>query len=133
MYEGYPKETRDQAIKLFKEGGRSIAEIAKIIGTSNECARNWISIDPEIIKYKKLARRLRDLGWKPSEISKRLAVRYFPVDYRLVQGWTKMQSDGTVRERQRTEDQKTAEWCNNQLKKWPRAEGIDEHLEELID
>lgn len=38
----YPPEFRLEAVRLVKEGGRKIADVAKELGMSGESLRNWI-------------------------------------------------------------------------------------------
>ncbi len=41
----YPKEFREGAVALARQGGRSIAEIAKELGIADSCLRNWLKQD----------------------------------------------------------------------------------------
>ncbi len=41
----YPKEFREGAIGLAREGDRPVAEIAKELGIAESCLRNWLKQD----------------------------------------------------------------------------------------
>jgi transposase len=41
----YPKEFREGAIQLAREGERPVAEIAKELGIAESCLRNWLKQD----------------------------------------------------------------------------------------
>ena len=51
----YPKEFRDGAVQLAREGERPISEIAKELGIAESCLRNWLKQD-------QVERRERDDG-----------------------------------------------------------------------
>ncbi len=38
----YPPEYRAEAVRLVREGGRDLAEVAQSLGISTESLRNWI-------------------------------------------------------------------------------------------
>jgi transposase-like protein len=56
----YPKEFREGAVKLARQGERPIAEIAKELGIAESCLRNWLKQD-------QLDRRERDDGLTSKE------------------------------------------------------------------
>jgi transposase len=39
---GYPAEFRAEAVRLYRESGRSLREIAQDLGVSNESLRRWV-------------------------------------------------------------------------------------------
>ncbi len=41
----YPKEFREGAIAMAREGERPVAEIAKELGIADSCLRNWLKQD----------------------------------------------------------------------------------------
>ena len=41
----YPLEVRAEAIRLVREGGRSPAEAAKVVGCTDQTVRNWLAQD----------------------------------------------------------------------------------------
>ena len=41
----YPKEFREGAVQLAREGERPVAEIAKQLGVAESCLRNWLKQD----------------------------------------------------------------------------------------
>jgi transposase-like protein len=51
----YPKEFREGAVKLAREGDRPMSAIAKDLGIAESCLRNWLKQD-------KVDRRERDDG-----------------------------------------------------------------------
>jgi transposase-like protein len=51
----YPREFREGAVQLARQGDRPIAEIAKELGIAESCLRNWLKQD-------QLDRRERDDG-----------------------------------------------------------------------
>jgi transposase len=51
----YPREFREGAVQLARQGERPIAEIAKELGIAESCLRNWLKQD-------QLDRRERDDG-----------------------------------------------------------------------
>jgi transposase len=51
----YPKEFREGAIALARQGERPVAEIAKELGVAESCLRNWLKQD-------QLDQRQRDDG-----------------------------------------------------------------------
>lgn len=56
----YPREFREGAVQLARQGERPIAEIAKDLGIAESCLRNWLKQD-------KLDRRDRDDGLTSKE------------------------------------------------------------------
>ncbi len=56
----YPKEFREGAIALARQGERPIAEIARELGIAESCLRNWLKQD-------QLDRRERDDGLSTRE------------------------------------------------------------------
>ena len=38
----YPSEYRTEAVRLVREGGRDLAEVAQSLGISTESLRNWV-------------------------------------------------------------------------------------------
>lgn len=56
----YPKEFRQGAVELARQGERPIAEIAKELGIAESCLRNWLKQD-------QLDRRERDDGLSSRE------------------------------------------------------------------
>jgi transposase len=56
----YPREFREGAVQLARQGERPIAEIAKELGIAESCLRNWLKQD-------QLDRRERDDGLSSSE------------------------------------------------------------------
>lgn len=56
----YPKEFREGAVQLVREGERPIAEIARELGIAESCLRNWLKRD-------QLDRRERDDGLSSAE------------------------------------------------------------------
>lgn len=45
MPKPYPKEFREGAVALARQGDRPIAEIAKELGIAEPCLRNWLKQD----------------------------------------------------------------------------------------
>lgn len=45
MLRPYPKEFRAGAIKLARQGDRSIARVAADVGIAQSCLRNWLKQD----------------------------------------------------------------------------------------
>ena len=41
----YPREFRENAVALARQGDRPISEIAKGLGIADSCLRNWIKRD----------------------------------------------------------------------------------------
>ncbi len=41
----YPKEFREGAVQLARQGERSVPEIAKELGIAESCLRNWLKQD----------------------------------------------------------------------------------------
>ncbi|MGH2867327.1 MAG: transposase [Solirubrobacteraceae bacterium] len=41
----YPKEFREGAVELARQGERTVAEIAKELGIAESCLRNWLKQD----------------------------------------------------------------------------------------
>ena len=41
----YPKEFREGAVALARQGDRSVPEIAKDLGIAESCLRNWLKQD----------------------------------------------------------------------------------------
>lgn len=39
----YPLEYRAEAVRLVREGGRSIGDVASSLGVSTESIRNWVA------------------------------------------------------------------------------------------
>ena len=39
----YPPEVRAEAIRLVREGGRSFAEVAAVVGCSDQTVSNWVA------------------------------------------------------------------------------------------
>ena len=56
----YPKEFREGAVQLARQGERPISEIAKELGIAESCLRNWLKQD-------QLDRRERDDGLTSKE------------------------------------------------------------------
>lgn len=56
----YPREFREGAVALARQGERPIAEIAKELGIAESCLRNWLKQD-------QLDRRDRDDGLTSKE------------------------------------------------------------------
>jgi transposase-like protein len=56
----YPKEFREGAVQLAREGERPIADIARELGIAESCLRNWLKRD-------QLDRRERDDGVTSAE------------------------------------------------------------------
>jgi transposase len=56
----YPREFREGAVQLARQGERPIAEIAKELGIAESCLRNWL-------KQYELDRRERDDGLTSEE------------------------------------------------------------------
>ena len=56
----YPREFREGAVALARQGERPIAEIAKELGIAESCLRNWL-------KQEQLDRRERDDGLTSKE------------------------------------------------------------------
>jgi transposase-like protein len=56
----YPKEFRESAVALARQGVRPISEIAKGLGIAESCLRNWVKRD-------QLDRRERDDGLTTAE------------------------------------------------------------------
>jgi transposase len=56
----YPKEFREGALQLVREGERPIAEIAHSLGIAESCLRRWI-------KQAELDSGKRDDGWTTGE------------------------------------------------------------------
>jgi len=56
----YPKEFREGAVQLAREGERPIADIARELGIAESCLRNWLKRD-------QLDRRERDDGLTTAE------------------------------------------------------------------
>ena len=56
----YPKEFREGALELVRQGERSIAEIARDLSIAESCLRNWVKRD-------ELDRGLRDDGLTTAE------------------------------------------------------------------
>lgn len=56
----YPREFREGAVKLARQGERPISEIAKELGIAESCLRNWLKRD-------QLDRRERDDGLTSKE------------------------------------------------------------------
>lgn len=56
----YPKEFREGAVALARQGERPIAEIARELGIADSCLRNWLKQD-------QLDRRERDDGLSTRE------------------------------------------------------------------
>ena len=56
----YPKEFREGAVQLAREGERPIAQIAKELGIAESCLRNWLKQD-------QVDRRERDDGLSTRE------------------------------------------------------------------
>jgi transposase len=56
----YPREFREGAVALARQGERPIAEIAKELGIAESCLRNWLKRD-------QLDRRERDDGLTSKE------------------------------------------------------------------
>ncbi len=56
----YPREFREGAVQLARQGERPIAEIAKELGIAESCLRNWLKQD-------QLDRRERDDGLTSKE------------------------------------------------------------------
>jgi transposase-like protein len=56
----YPREFREGAVALARQGDRPIAEIAKELGIAESCLRNWLKQD-------QLDRRERDDGLTSKE------------------------------------------------------------------
>lgn len=56
----YPREFREGAVALARQGERPIAEIAKELGIAESCLRNWLKQD-------QLDRRERDDGLTSKE------------------------------------------------------------------
>ena len=56
----YPKEFREGAVELARQGEHPIAEIAKELGIAESCLRNWLKRD-------QLDRRERDDGLTSKE------------------------------------------------------------------
>jgi transposase-like protein len=56
----YPKEFREGAVQLARQGERPIADIARELGIAESCLRNWLKRD-------QLDRRERDDGLTSAE------------------------------------------------------------------
>ena len=56
----YPKEFREGAVQLARQGERPIAEIARELGIAESCLRNWLKRD-------QLDHRERDDGLSSAE------------------------------------------------------------------
>ncbi len=56
----YPREFREGAVALARQGERPIAEIAKELGIAESCLRNWLKQD-------QVDRRERDDGLSSKE------------------------------------------------------------------
>ena len=56
----YPKEFREGAVQLARQGERPIADIARELGIAESCLRNWLKRD-------QLDRRERDDGLTTAE------------------------------------------------------------------
>jgi transposase-like protein len=56
----YPKEFREGAIALARQGDRSVPDIAKDLGIAESCLRNWLKQD-------KVDRQERDDGLTTDE------------------------------------------------------------------
>lgn len=56
----YPREFREGALQLVREGDRSIVQIANELGIAESCLRRWVKQD-------QLDRRERDDGLTTSE------------------------------------------------------------------
>lgn len=56
----YPREFREGAVELARQGERPIAEIAKELGIAESCLRNWLKQD-------QVDRRERDDGLTSKE------------------------------------------------------------------
>lgn len=64
----YPREFREGAVVLARQGERSVAEIAKELGIAESCLRNWLKSD-------QLDRRERDDGVTSKEREELRALR----------------------------------------------------------
>jgi len=43
----YPKEFREDVVRVFKESGSTIAQVAKDFGVSASCLQRWLAQDEE--------------------------------------------------------------------------------------
>jgi transposase len=81
----YPEELRVEAIRMFREEGKSMRSIAAQLGVSHQTARNWIRAEEEAKELaattdevRALKRRVRQLE-QEREILKK-AVAFFARD-----------------------------------------------------
>jgi transposase-like protein len=45
MPKAFPKEFREDVIRVYKDSGTSMAQVAKDFGVSRSCLKRWLAID----------------------------------------------------------------------------------------
>ena len=48
MPKAFPKEFREDVIRVYRDSGSSVAQVAKDFGVSPSCLKRWLTIDDRI-------------------------------------------------------------------------------------